>query len=275
MKNIATLLIVTIFIYSLYIINHIQAYATTASLSATAVPSPSASTSAEQKNSDLINNLKDRIASRVAQLKLVERRGVIGKVTAVTDTQITLEDVRNNTRFVDVDELTRFSSPSAKGSFGISDIKKGTTLGILGLYNKQSKRILARFVNVLILPVHIHGVVTKIDKQNFITQIATEGAQQIFIDIETSTRTSSYTKADGLKRAGFSKVTKGERITVIGFPDSKKPDHVIATRIILFSELLPNPKINVPSESATPTVTLQETITPSTGSGKKVTPIKQ
>ena len=74
-----------------------------------------------------INQLKDRIASRVAELKLVQRRGIVGTANEISDTQITLTDVQNNTRFVDVDELTKFASPSAKGSFGISDIGKGNT----------------------------------------------------------------------------------------------------------------------------------------------------
>src|SRR5260221_6373171 len=71
-----------------------------------------------------ISNLKDKIASRVAQLKLVDKRGIIGNVTDVTQNQITVSDVKGNTRYIDVDELTKFSSPSAKSSFGISDITK-------------------------------------------------------------------------------------------------------------------------------------------------------
>src|SRR3989344_7962603 len=101
-----------------------------------------------------INALTNKIASRVAQLKLVEKRGVIGKVTDVSNTQITLSDMSGNTRFVDVDEFTKFKSDSK--SFGISDIEKGQKIGALGLYNKQSRRILARFVEVLQIPDFIH-----------------------------------------------------------------------------------------------------------------------
>src|SRR5690349_18838483 len=77
--------------------------------------------------SQQINNLQERIATRVAQLKLVDHRGIIGTVTDVTQTQIALADIQGNTRFIDVDEITKFSNPSAKGTFGISDIKKGQT----------------------------------------------------------------------------------------------------------------------------------------------------
>ena len=78
--------------------------------------------------------------------KLVEKRGIIGTVTDSSDTQITVTDIAGNIRFVDVDELTKFYSSDSK-TFGISDIKNGMTIGVLGLYNKQSRRILAREVN--------------------------------------------------------------------------------------------------------------------------------
>mgnify|MGYP001601616848 FL=1 len=84
---------------------------------------------------DKIQEIRDQlitnIASRVAQLKLVEKRGIIGVVNDVTNTQISVADLQNNTRFVDVDELTKFSNPAFKGIFGISDITKDSTIGIL------------------------------------------------------------------------------------------------------------------------------------------------
>src|SRR3989344_3522321 len=69
--------------------------------------------------SDQIDDLKSKIASKVAQLNLVEKRGIYGIVADASDTQITLKTVNGNTRFIDVDELTKFSSDS-NDSFGIS-----------------------------------------------------------------------------------------------------------------------------------------------------------
>lgn len=220
-------------------------------------------------SSDLINNLKERIASRVAELKLVEKRGIIGIVTDVSDTQITLSDLQNNTRFVDVDEITKFSSPSSKGSFGISDIKKGEKLGILGLYNKQSRRILGRFVNVVTLPKAINGVVAAIDNINFSLTFVTEDQGNLNVEIEKITKTSTYTKDAGVTKSGFTKIKEGMRAYVFGFPDIKDKKTIIASRIIIFPDIPKNPKITIEESALTP----DETIVPSTGSGKKLTPI--
>lgn len=223
----------------------------------------------EKANSDLINELKDRIASRVAQLKLVERRGIIGTVTDIADTQITISDLQNETRFIDVDELTKFSSPSAKGSFGISDITKGSKIGILGLYNKQTKRMLARFVDVLNLPKSVHGSIIEKDTENYALIVLSENGKKTTVDIEKITKTTSFTKEDQLVKSGFSKIKGSERVIIIGFRDIKDKNRIVASRIILFPDIPRDPKI----VAADPAVKEDKEVKPSTGSGKKLTPL--
>jgi len=196
------------------------------------------------KIQEIRNQLITNIASRVAQLKLVEKRGIIGKVTDVTNTQIVVTDLQNNTRFVDVDELTKFSSPTFKGTYGISDITKDTTIGVLGLYNKESRRILARFVNVITTPFITHGGVAKIDSENFSINITTEEGKQMSVDIEKLTRTYSYTQNSGYLRSGFSKIKENYNIIIGGVIDTKDKSKVIATRLIFFPEIPASPKVN-------------------------------
>lgn len=226
-----------------------------------ATPTATSSSSLEDK----INELKDKVASRVAELNLVEKRGIIGTVTDISTTQITLSDINDNTKFIDVDELTKFSSPSAKTSFGISDIEKGAQLGILGLYNKSSRRTLARFIDVLFPMQFFHGTVSSVDKVNYNINIVTTDNRQFEADIETVTKTFSFSTTSGLIKAGFSKITPGETLIVTGFPDKKNANIIITDRIILL------PDIQAPSISTIP----QASNTPptATGSGKSLTPI--
>lgn len=225
-------------------------------------PTPTDTNSLDQQ----INDLKDRIASRVAQLQLVEKRGIVGTVTDISDTQITLSDLQGNIRFVDVDELTKFSSPSAKTNFGISDITKGSTLGVLGLYNKQSHRILARFVDVLSLPTVVSGAVSAIDDKNFIFTLSTANKQDYTINVGSETKTYAYDASTGLTRSGFSKLKVGERIMVVGFPDVKDKNTIIPSRVLRFPTVPVNPKIIIINPD-------ELNVTPSTGSGTKLVPI--
>lgn len=247
-----------------YLIFAIAAYAASPTPTEKATPTPTKS-----EKTDIFDTLKERIASRVAELKLVERRGIIGKVTDVTNSQITLSDPNGNIRFVDVDELTKFASPSAKESFGISDIKKDDTLGILGLYNKQSRRLLARFIDVVVQQQFIHGAVTSLNEKEFIITVATDDKKVLLVDVEKITKTLSYENKTGLTKSGFSKIEEGQHIIVIGFFDVKDKTRVIASRVLLFPEIPKDPRIEISSQSLIP----KAEVTPSTGSGKKLTPI--
>ncbi len=220
--------------------------------------------------SERISDLKERIASRVAELNLVEKRGIIGTVTEVSDTQVTMTDIDRDIRIVNLDEISKFTSASQKDSFGISDITKGTKLSVIGLYNKQSRKLLGRYVNTFIIPVFINGQVISMNDDEFSIKVLSEDGKETTVDIETVTKTSTYTKEDGVQKAGFSKITPGIRVIIFGFPDKKNPRRVIASRALLLAELPQNPRITVPDAA------LQngDEITPSAGSGKKLTPIR-
>ncbi len=220
--------------------------------------------------------LLDLVASDAAKLNLTEKRGIIGTVTNVSSTQITVDDANGNRRLIDVDELTKFSNPAVKGTFGISDIEKGQKLGILGLYNKSSRRILARFIDVISTTHFMHGTVIKIDSKNFNFDVITDENKQINIDVATVTKTFSHSTEDGLTKAGFSKINENQNIVVTGYFDKKDASKIIADVIILFPELPANPEISIPGTSASgnalpsPSGSIQ-----STGSGKVLTPNTQ
>lgn len=200
------------------------------------------SSGSESGNDERVRKLIDTIAKNAKLIS--ERRGIIGVVTDATNTQITITDMQNNTRFVDVDELTKFTNPSAKGAFGISDITKDATVGILGLYNKESRRILARFVDVMTVPVIIHGGVSAVDSDNYTVNVATEEGKQVAADVENLTRTYSYTQKDGFAKSGFSKIKINFNIIAIGVLDKTNKNKLVATRIIIFPEIPPSPKVN-------------------------------
>lgn len=220
-----------------------------------------------ESNQKVLEDLRDRVASTVAKLNLVERRGIIGKVSDISNTQITLNDVKGNTRFVDVDELTKFSSLANSGSFGISDIKKGSTLGVLGLYNKQSRRILARSVAEITLTKMVNGNIATIDRDNFLFHVATGKNEQYKVSVETTTRTFSYDlESQELIRSGFSKLKENEKVFVKGEVDQEDEKKISADKIIVFPDIVKTPNIpNVQVPLPSPTT--------STGSGKKLTPI--
>ncbi len=241
--------------------------ATTTPTPTKTIPSVTGKEGINEKLNAQINELKEKIASRVSELNLVDRRGMIGVVTDVSGNKITLTDVLGKTRFVDVDEITKFSSASNK-SFGLSDITKGTRLSIIGIYNKQSKRILASFINTTVDPTFLSGTISDLDTKNFFITLTTVDGKKVKLDIQTSTKIFSADKSYELSKLGFSKLEIGDRLIAIGYPDKKDANVIVPTRIIDLAVLPKNPKISVPTVEPTETITP----TPSTKKTTKVTP---
>lgn len=208
-----------------------------------------------------IEKIKDLVASHVAELDLVDHRGLIGYVKSTTNTQIVITDQKNLQVKVDIDELTKFNSPDDKSSFGISDIKNGDLLSLVGLYNKQTERLLARFVEVASnIPQNIEGVVLDKNTTDYTIDVATADGKKTLVNVETSTKTATYEDGETTK-SGFSKIENGQRIIVVGFADKTEKDQINASRILvlpgmkLSSELTKSAAANVQGSetSASPT----------------------
>lgn len=232
-------------------------------------PAYAATPTPNEKLNQQIDKLKDKIASRVSELNLVEKRGIVGIVQSTKTNQVVLTDPSGQTRLVDVDEITKFSSPTNKASFGISDLTKGTRVSVLGLYNKESKRVLARFIDVDAHPTRYIGVITSIDIKNGNVVIQTHDKKQVTVSINTTTKLFSTSAGGPLVRYGLSKLVVGDRIFVVGFPDKTDPKLLQADRVIDF---LGAPKD--PNASVVAPTTATTTVAPTSAGARNIQPIQ-
>lgn len=202
----------------------------------------SSTSSADQATQQAIEKLKTKIATQVESMKLEEKRGIIGIVSSTSDNALTVTDINNNTRFIDVDEITKFSNPT-NSSFGFSDLTKGTRISIVGLYNKETKRILARFITVTSDPLFLTGAISTLDHINYQLILVMEDNKKQNVDIENSTKISVYTKAGGILHYGFSKLNTSDRLLIVGFPSTTDKTLFEAGRIIDFPDLPKDPAV--------------------------------
>lgn len=236
-----------------------QAFAVTPTTTPT--PTKSAKTTPDPKATQAdkqIEKIKDLVASKVAELKLVEKKGMVGTVKAKSNTEITLVDTKNQEVQVDIDELTKFDGGTDK-TFGISDIEKGDVISCIGLYNKDSKKLLARFVSKADnIPVVVVGAVLDKDPEEFTLTLVESNGDKKTIDIATSTKTTSYEDGESAK-SGFSKIEVGSRLVVAGFMDTKIDNQLNASRIVYFVSLPASSDmkkhLSQPTEEPTPTPT--------------------
>lgn len=250
---------ILILILFIFITSHSAALAEVSTKSAT----PTATSSSDKKAAEL----KEQLKTYVARREIIKKRGVMGTILEVNNHQMTLTDIKGNKRFIDVDELTKFSDLTGKQA-GLSDFKSQDRISVIGLYNTESRRLLARFIKVEGNAERLFGEVTDIDSKNASIEILNEDSRDTkVIDIETITKTQSYAQKEGLVKSGFSKILIGEKISIFGF--SKETNKLTAGRILLLPELSPNIKPSptpsltpTPTKKITPTPTMKKTTTP-------------
>lgn len=185
-----------------------------------------------------ISELKERIATQVAKLKIIEKRGLRAKIAQIINHQLVLLDSSGNKRLADADELTKFTDLNNAATIGISDFEKDQIVDVIGLYNTESRRILARTIKLSNPPSRIWAHVLDLDKENFSVKISVdESSDTKEVNVETATKTFEYTKDAGLVKSGFSKIGIGERLLVVGY---EKDNTITAARILLMPELSPS-----------------------------------
>ena len=201
-----------------------------------------------------IQKIKNIVAKKVTELNLVEKRGIIGTIKEVSGMQLTITDIKDNIRHFDVDELTKFSF-STKASVGISDLQKGSMYAFVGLYNKETQKLLVRDIDsVSTIPIYFEGAIKSVNSNEY--QLSVVNAQGVTkkVDIQNSTKTSLATTNGDLEKSGFSKLAVNERVLAIGFWDKKDKDLISTLRIIHFKDVPPSKEmqshINVASTSA-------------------------
>lgn len=209
--------------------------------------------SSDSADLEKIQKIKDIVASKVAELKLVDKRGIIGTLKDVSGMQLTVVDIKGNKRLIDVDELTKFSF-SSKKSAGIGDLEKGDSYSIVGLFNKDSGRLLARNIDsVDSIPVRFEGAISAVDDTNYQLTVVNEKGEKRVIDIQSSTKTSVVSENGDLQKSGFSKLSENERVLATGFWDKKDSNLLSASRIIHFESIPPSKEMQSHISNPTPT----------------------
>lgn len=242
--------------------------AATASPTATVAPTP-------QK---ALEDLKERLATKVAALRDVVTRAISGSVTSVSVSSAVIETTAKNYKVEYEDELKVAQIINGKRTdLTQDDIEKGDAVTVFGSYDATLELLKAKYVFIESKKVYtrIIGTVTGIDKEAFALTILTTDGKTMTSDIEKTTKVTTWATADGIVKAGFSKIALGDMVHIIGTADPKKETNVSALRILDLGNisgesapaatLAPTPTSTVsatPKSTTKPTATPKPTVTP-------------
>jgi hypothetical protein len=223
-----------------------------------------------------IQDLKNRIATKVAELKLMKKRVFTGKIISLNDPYVTIS-TKDGDKKIETNEDTLFSSVISGKSKDIvfKDFKKDQNVITWGSYNQEGDILTSKEIVVKDTPLTLVGTITDIDLKGGTVTLKTE-QQTYLLDIEVYSKINTIDKTGKLIKLGFSKV-QTESLALVQAVIIIKKDEITYTANrtliippkdeIISPTITPSPiptitKVVTPTKKPTPTIKIDTTKTP-------------
>jgi len=201
-------------------------------------------TSAQEKNTTFssekeVKILKDKIASKVAELRRENNQAFSGRIMSLSENQIEIKDKDDKKILVKLDPtLTKYYQikNNEKKEINFSNLKKNDYIVISGIMTDNGINANLIFVddNYLVE----FGRVIEINKENYWIKINnTLTNENLIIDIETYTKQWMLNiKNLELEKTGFSKIKEGDIVNFVSKYEKNESDHFSAQKIIIIPQ---------------------------------------
>ncbi len=200
--------------------------------------------------SQKIEDLKDRLATKVAELRQTSHRAIYGAVKSTSVTSFVVETKTKDVKIEQTDDIKVIQYLNdERTALTPEDIAKGDNVTVFGDYDMTLDLLKATIVVIQSpVPERISGTVTARDDKAYTLTIKNSQEVTYIVDIEKSTKTRMWDREKKvLVKSGFSKIAAGNVVHIVGFPVPKKENRVSADRILDLGNLQES------TPSATPT----------------------
>lgn len=235
LKSIFVVFIITIII-SLFFVSKPALHIRAATDSADLKPA-----TASASSSDIIDKLKkiellkEKIATKVSELRNKERSVLSGSIKQINKNTITVATAKGDSEMTLLEDSVIYSATDGgKMEPSGRKLKTGDLITAFGYNNQSISAFEVKYVYIIRMIKRNVGKIMDIDKSNY-TVTLKETQLNTLVDIETYTKIFIYTKGKGLLKAGFSKLKVGDLAFATGIQNSKDENRISATRINVIS----------------------------------------
>ena len=197
-----------------------------------------------------IEILKEKIATKVAQIRESEKGARLGTIKELKENTITLITKGKEEKItLNEDTLYYKITDGNKKEASHNDIKNSLTISAFGYFNQLGEPLQAKFIFIQEIPARLAGKIADLNKSDYTLTVKTKDGNQI-IDFEKYTKTTLFQPGKGKSAGGFSKFNLNDSVFIAADPHENEENRYHALRILQIS----NPQI-IPSETATPSAT--------------------
>ncbi|MBI4136953.1 hypothetical protein HY469_02720 [Candidatus Roizmanbacteria bacterium] len=220
----------------------------------TTEPTPAPEEDTEETGiKDKINDLKERLATRVAELRAQNKRSFYGVIKEKDETSLVLLYEDEEIPIAVDDETAYYSLDSAgkQSDATIDSFELGETATVFGQLDLDNKTVIATYLYEQQLALIDHGAVTEVDEDDGSFTIESSSGS-ITLDYEISTRCTLIEEGEKT-RCGLSSISPGDHVFVRIDPDEEDLARATARRILLVLQ----PEVPTPT-SASPTAPVEQ-----------------
>lgn len=195
-----------------------------------------------QSEKEKIDDLKERVATRVAQMRSqTTYKALIGEVKSADKESLTLKTKQGEKKILTTEETKIFKIiGSRKSAINLTNIKAGDRLVTIGSTDPEGTFV-AKLIFTKARPLNTSGVIEKIDRDNAVITVKNnKKGVSYLVDIETTTKIRAWKKDGGFEKLGFSKVNVGDRVHIHGLSQPDEENRISAIRILVLPGATPS-----------------------------------
>lgn len=187
-----------------------------------------------------VQELKEKLASKVAELQKKEQKAVAGRITENKNNKLTITTSDNTTYAIKLDDIiTKIYAISTgeKKEVKVGDLKKGDYIIASGPIS--DKLVTANYVYKDEQFLLGSGKITEVNSSNFFLKVLTPEKETVTLDIETSTKKLLVdVKALTTETVGFTKIKEGDTVhyVVKRTGSEREKNRYSATKILIIPQ---------------------------------------
>ena len=194
--------------------------------------------SAEKKNQREVEILKEKIASKVAELRQQSGQAFSGRIIEINKGEIEIRNHNDEKKKVFTDDLlTKYYSikNNRKKEINFSDLKKDNYIVVTGVQN--DKGIIANMIFVDEKYLLDFGKIMEKDKDNYWLKVVTLTNETVILNVEVFTKQWLLNiKSLELEKTGFSKIKEGDMIHFVAKDEKNKNNRLSAQKIVIIPQ---------------------------------------
>lgn len=246
--------VVTIIVLSLVFLKNSPVLAQSKATISATPKSPQATVSAQ------LEELKVRLATKVAELRSVVKRAMYGTVKSVSLTSATIETKTKDIKIELTDDVTVSQIIAGKRTtLDLDQLEAKDSVTVFGTYDESLDLLKAQFIFIEspTQVTRLSGIVADVDDEEFSLTVHTPEGRNMTVDIEKTTKATAWSATGGIVKSGFSKIAVGDTVHIVGTIPPKTENRISASRVLDLGN------ITGAAVSATPTKADETDATPS------------